>query len=334
MYSARVGWGVGGCASGPRAPDVSPKAAIEEARIACKELIDSRLKAPVTTDIGPLMAEARKANKKEQPEKAVELAQDLTHRCRAETRQREELAQVAHEVHMMRHKLDPKLYNQFMVLAVKGDYTNAIHCGDGLVSDRPERCKHVGVGGATRSMRSVRVEDPTIEEAVEGRKEFARPKPVKRLDTAKALNQQVADAHRVAQEAQDEERGEEVPTDLAKDDKEEDDEPGRLWTWVAFGAAGGMLITSAVLGGLAQSQYDDLDKSCPNCTQDEIDHGRDMAVAGDVMLGLGLAAAAGGAVLFFFEKQWFGGDRKQAADSSAGLDLDVGLAGVTLRGRF
>ena len=94
---------LGGCASGPRAPDVSPKAAIEEARIACKELIDSRLKAPVTTDIGPLMAEARKANKKEQPEKAVELAQDLTHRCRAETRQREELAQVAHEVHMMRH---------------------------------------------------------------------------------------------------------------------------------------------------------------------------------------------------------------------------------------
>lgn len=321
-----------GCASGPRAREVTPARAIKEAQASCKVLIDSRLKAPVSTDIGPMMAKAQAAKKGGKAVEAVAVAQDLKARCTEETRQREELAQVAQEVHSLRHLLPPRLYNRFMALTVRGAYTEAIYCGDGLVSDRPDRCRDQAQPVPRASRRgSVTLVDPTLEEAVKGRKEFKRPLPVKRKDSASELDQVVADAHRVAQAEQDAERGEEVPDDLSPEEAE-GQKGGRLWTWVALGSAGAMLVTGGVLGGLAQKQYNDLDSSCPNCTQAEIDRGKDMALASDALVGIGVVAAAAGAVLFFFEKQWFG--QGAADEKRAGVRVDLSPAGISLRGRF
>ncbi len=312
-----------GCASGPKPRNIDPAKAIEEAREVCKVLINSRLKAPISTDIGPLMRKAQSAKKGGKLELAATLAEDLTSRCEAENLQREELAQVANEVHLSRNRLDPKLYNRFMALAVSGHYTEAIHCGDGLVSGRPDNCRDYRIQTPAKRSTSIRLEDPTLKEAFE------------RKDTSAQLNQEVADAHRKAQTGQDADRGEELPPDMPAKDGGAVEEKGRFWTWILLGAGGGMLITGGVLAGLAQEQYNELDKTCPNCIQEDIDKGSDMAVAGDVMIGLGVVAAAAGAVFFFVEQRLLGGEPNAAKKKKkAGIDFGILPGGFSIQGRF
>ena len=70
------------------------------------------------------------------------------------------------------------------------------------------------------------------------------------------------------------------------------------------------------------------------CTKGS-DKGSDMAVAGDVMIGLGVVAAAAGAVFFFVEQRLLGGEPNAAKKKKkAGIDFGILPGGFSIQGRF
>jgi hypothetical protein len=120
--------------------------------------------------------------------------------------------------------------------------------------------------------------------------------------------------------------------------------PMRLWGWIAAGAGGAMLLTGAILGGLASAQHSDLEDKCPpDCPTDEIDRGESLAVGADVLFGIGGAVAVTGGVLLFLDysgalekKEWKPG---QAPAASAGTtrgitNVSFSPTGISLSGRF
>jgi hypothetical protein len=83
---------------------------------------------------------------------------------------------------------------------------------------------------------------------------------------------------------------------------------GRKWTWVAGGAAVLFTGTAAVIGGLAQSRFKDLKKSCGvdsdeglGCDKGSIDSLQTRMTTANVFWGLAGAAAVTAGVLFFVE---------------------------------
>jgi hypothetical protein len=83
---------------------------------------------------------------------------------------------------------------------------------------------------------------------------------------------------------------------------------GRKWTWVAGGAAVAFAGTAAVIGGLAQSRFKDLKRSCGvdsddglGCDKGKIDSLQTRMTTANVFWGLAGAAAVTAGVLFFVE---------------------------------
>lgn len=108
-------------------------------------------------------------------------------------------------------------------------------------------------------------------------------------------------------------------------------EGGRLWTWVALGAAGASAATAIYFWVDANAAHDDLEASCGNvgCTQAQIDDsgGPTSVTLTNVFLataGVGLAAAV---TLYFVE-----GDEDDEPEGSAALGVGPGF--VTFSGRF
>jgi len=106
---------------------------------------------------------------------------------------------------------------------------------------------------------------------------------------------------------------------------------GRLWTWVAGGAAvvfGGVSLGFWLAAG---SSLSDLESTCGatgGCTQQEVDDsgGPMQDTLAGVFLGLSLASAAGAAVLFFVE----GPEERDETTPVVG----IGPGSVSLSGRF
>jgi hypothetical protein len=112
------------------------------------------------------------------------------------------------------------------------------------------------------------------------------------------------------------------------------DGPKRIWTWVALGVGGACLVAGGAIGGAVMGKASDLeercpDKQCPESEWEELDKADSMAMASNVLLGVGAAAVVAGVVLFFVEP----GDEEEAAVS---LTPTVGPqgAGLSLGGRF
>jgi tetratricopeptide (TPR) repeat protein len=107
---------------------------------------------------------------------------------------------------------------------------------------------------------------------------------------------------------------------------------GRLFTWIALGAAVAAGTGGAIIGALASSDYDTLVKDCAargGCTPAEVSDATldSRALLANILFAVGGAALVTGAVLFFVEG---GGDSPEDAQVAAG----VSLGGVVVRGRF
>jgi hypothetical protein len=83
---------------------------------------------------------------------------------------------------------------------------------------------------------------------------------------------------------------------------------GRKWTWVVGGAAVVFAGTAGVIGGLAQSRFSDLKKSCgkdatsgPGCSESDIDALQTRMTTANVLFGLAGAAAVTAGILFLVE---------------------------------
>jgi len=327
-----------GCATTGAGTAVDPAAELKKAQTACKALIETQLKAPVSTEIGPRMKEIKAATAKVDNEKeAVKLASDLTASCQEETRLREELGDVAYEVHLQRTTIPRHLYNRFMKLTLSGKYTLAIYCGDGLLNKQLNRCDMLGNRQPANTGKTVTIQDTapdgSASETVLAYKEkVAKEKAARsKKQPSKEVKEAMAQAHREALAQEDAMAQAELPPDLEGNKKKKPEKP-RLWTWIALGGAGAFFITGGILGGLSYTKFEELEKSCPNCTQEEIDDGYSLAVGADVMFALGAVAAAGGAVLFFMERKWFGDDEKTQEKGEVKVGITPG--GFNLTGRF
>ena len=98
-------------------------------------------------------------------------------------------------------------------------------------------------------------------------------------------------------------------TELAVGDTEEP-AGGRLWTWVAAGGAGAVLLTGVVLLGVGQGDLGDAHDLADRSQTQEVfmskveeleDKGKNKSTAGGVLLGIGGALAVTAVVLFFLE---------------------------------
>ena len=83
---------------------------------------------------------------------------------------------------------------------------------------------------------------------------------------------------------------------------------GRRWTWVAGGAAVLFAGTAGIVGGMAQSRFSDLKKSCgkdnpsrPGCSEGDISSLQTRMTTANVLWGMAGAAAVTAGVLFFIE---------------------------------
>ena len=106
-------------------------------------------------------------------------------------------------------------------------------------------------------------------------------------------------------------------------------------TVVSWAVAGGFLIGAAVTGFWAQSIHDDLadctaTSPCDGARRTEVDRGRTLAVATDVLLGVGVAAAVTGVLLWLLD----GDGSSEEVDSSAAVVIGGSFAGVVGRHRF
>ena len=86
----------------------------------------------------------------------------------------------------------------------------------------------------------------------------------------------------------------------------EDEEPTRVWTWVAFGVGGAAAIAAGITGGLAVSRKSTLDDSCPDkqCPDSEwktLDSANLLATATTALIAVAGAGLVAGVVLYFVE---------------------------------
>ncbi len=81
----------------------------------------------------------------------------------------------------------------------------------------------------------------------------------------------------------------------------------RVATWVVGSVGLGLILCAAVTGGLAQAQYNQLSKDCPqgmcnaSVKQEDIDRGKRLSLTTDVLWPIGVAAVGVAVALFFVE---------------------------------
>jgi hypothetical protein len=113
----------------------------------------------------------------------------------------------------------------------------------------------------------------------------------------------------------------------APSEKREYHVPAGAWVLGGVGVLG--LGTFAVMGAMAKSDLDDLEKTCsPNCSQSDADAGKTKALIADISLGVGAAALVGALTWALVAKK-----RSKEAPSISLLPTRTGGM-ATLSGRF
>jgi hypothetical protein len=115
---------------------------------------------------------------------------------------------------------------------------------------------------------------------------------------------------------------------------EPEDEPRRVWTWVAFGVGGAAGVGAIITGSMALSKESDVrDKcsggECPASLSGDFDSVEKLALTTDVLIGVAAAGVVAGTLLFFFEPD-------SESDVEVGIAPAAGAksAGLLLTGRF
>ncbi len=125
----------------------------------------------------------------------------------------------------------------------------------------------------------------------------------------------------------------EEPSPVVEDDEPAEESMSLVGPIVAAGG-GALLITGAILGGLALGQGKDIEEACPELTgcspalQSDYDQMRTRSVTADVLIFGGLAIAAVGTVLMFTLKD------EADEDVSVGAACDGQGCYASARGRF
>jgi hypothetical protein len=119
-----------------------------------------------------------------------------------------------------------------------------------------------------------------------------------------------------------------------KPEQPEDDEPRRVWTWVAFGVGGAAGVGAIITGSLALKKEGDVrdkctDGQCPASLSGDFDTVERLALTTDVLIGVAAAGIVAGTLLFFLEPG-DEGEAEVAVAPAAGVDG----AGLVLTGRF
>ncbi len=309
-----------GCAHAPVVVDPRPQ--VEAARAACARLLASRgeLEAPLRLLPASRQRAIDEALARGEPATAEALARALAADCDTEAQQRADVAKLAGLIEQ-ESRLPAGLVAHFGSLVREGHLARAIICGEGLLQGQPERCEHQLLDRAAKP--TVTIEDPRQEPGTrQPRVARGRARRPGAGPASLAVRPESAPAAEAAR-----------PELAARPPATPPRKRSYAIPAVVLAAGGAALIAGGVLGGLAQSRYDELDRSCPvrdpSCTRSAIDGGHRMAVAADVLFGVGGAAVATGVVLFVLEAVR-GGERREPAQAR----LLPTLGGVVLQGGF
>jgi hypothetical protein len=109
---------------------------------------------------------------------------------------------------------------------------------------------------------------------------------------------------------------------------------GNTVAWVLLGVGGVGLAVGAVTGGIAMGQASDLKSKCDddilgNCTQDDIDSTKSLAMISNIGFGVGAAAVVVGVILLAS-----GGNQETARRELPAVQPYVGLGNAGVVGRF
>jgi hypothetical protein len=143
-----------GCATTPES-STGLKAAMQKAKKQCMRLQKTPLKTPVQTDIRLGLDRIQQAVSEEKSETAQARAESLAYACESEAKSREELAVIAKDVEKKRQD-QPAAYDRFFTLLSKGNYTDAILCGEGLQQNKPAKCGGAKTAKKTPESRPIR----------------------------------------------------------------------------------------------------------------------------------------------------------------------------------
>lgn len=283
-----------GCAAAPKPIAVEPS--VDLADEECERLRQTVLEQPIRTPIAEARRAVGEALQTGDAPRALALARELAEACRGEAQQRIDVAALRRDLQERGRGVSLRHQAHFEALIRARDYGNAIVCGEGLLQGVPERCDETMVAGVERPYRSR--ETVTLERQrapyPSRRRQPQAVEPVRQerkvvLSTSESagepsVDQSPASARRATRPA---------PAGTTHGRR------SKLWFWGTAGASLALLASGAVLAGLASARHADLEQRCPDCSEGEVDGGKRMALAADVMLGLGLAAGIGAAVLWF-----------------------------------
>ena len=104
---------------------------------------------------------------------------------------------------------------------------------------------------------------------------------------------------------------------------------GRVWTWVAAGAAGAMLVVGILEGSAASSDYDEYKTTRDPLRYDQLrnDIGSESTIANVMFIGAGVAAVGAG---FLY---WWEG-REDSGHVAVAPSVGMQQVGLTVQGRF
>ena len=128
------------------------------------------------------------------------------------------------------------------------------------------------------------------------------------------------------------------PVEETAPPEEDEESPGRIWTWVALGVGAAAAVGAGVTGGMSYSLVNDIKDDCDssnNCPSDLRDDAEKAENLGNVSTALTVVAAVGiaaGVLLFFLEP----GDDKEEAEVPVAIVPSAAPNGVglALTGRF
>ena len=117
----------------------------------------------------------------------------------------------------------------------------------------------------------------------------------------------------------------------------EEEERGRVWTWLAFGLGGAAGAAAVVTGSVQLSKASEIKgecdgNDCPIDLKDDGESARRLGIATNVLIGAAATFVVLGTVLLFVEGD--GTDEEKGGDVAIAPTVNLSGAGVSITGRF